>query len=101
MRWSLKYTNAKDKEGADPKGFKPVDPAIPMFGYKNGPKRIAAANGASSSHKDINHRAGRRIVRKNRSHRSLSARSKAGGLRLNRFTLPRDALRPLERTKRS
>lgn len=34
-RWSLKYTKAKVKEGADPKGFKPVDLAIPMFGYKN------------------------------------------------------------------
>lgn len=34
-RWSLKYTKAKVKEGADPKGFKPVGLAIPMFGYKN------------------------------------------------------------------
>lgn len=34
-RWSVKYTKAKVKEGADPKGFKPVDLAIPMFGYKN------------------------------------------------------------------
>jgi hypothetical protein len=30
-RWSVKYT--KVKEGADPKAFKPVDLAIPMFGY--------------------------------------------------------------------
>ncbi len=34
-RWSVKYTKAKVKEGTDPKGFKPVDLAIPMFGYKN------------------------------------------------------------------
>ncbi len=34
-RWSLKYTKAKVKEGADPTAFKPVDLAIPMFGYKN------------------------------------------------------------------
>ncbi|SMD07273.1 Transposase DDE domain-containing protein [Novosphingobium sp. B1] len=34
-RWSVKYTKAKVKEGADPKAFKPVDLAIPMFGYKN------------------------------------------------------------------
>lgn len=34
-RWSVKYTRAKVKEGADPKAFKPVDLAIPMFGYKN------------------------------------------------------------------
>jgi len=34
-RWSIKYTRAKVKEGADPKAFKPVDLAIPMFGYKN------------------------------------------------------------------
>lgn len=31
----MKYTKAKVKEGADPKAFKPVDLAIPMFGYKN------------------------------------------------------------------
>ena len=31
-RWSVKYSKAKVKEGADPK---PVDLAIPMFGYKN------------------------------------------------------------------
>jgi transposase, IS5 family len=34
-RWTVKYTKAKVKEGADPKGAKPVDLAIPMFGYKN------------------------------------------------------------------
>jgi len=34
-RWSVKYTKAKVKEGAEPKAFKPVDLAIPMFGYKN------------------------------------------------------------------
>ncbi|MFC3216430.1 IS5 family transposase [Novosphingobium panipatense] len=34
-RWSVKYTKAKVKEGVDPKAFKPVDLAIPMFGYKN------------------------------------------------------------------
>jgi transposase, IS5 family len=34
-RWSVKYTKAKIKEGADPRAFKPVDLAIPMFGYKN------------------------------------------------------------------
>jgi hypothetical protein len=34
-RWSVKYTKTKVKEGADPKAFKPVDLAIPMFGYKN------------------------------------------------------------------
>jgi transposase, IS5 family len=31
----VKYSNAKVKEGPDPKAFKPVDLAIPMFGYKN------------------------------------------------------------------
>jgi len=31
----MKYTKAKVKEGADPKAFKPVNLAIPMFGYKN------------------------------------------------------------------
>ena len=37
MRTSLtvKYTKAKVKDGADPKAFKPVDLAIPLFGYKN------------------------------------------------------------------
>ena len=34
-RWSVKYTKAKVKDGADPKAFKPVDLAIPIFGYKN------------------------------------------------------------------
>ena len=34
-RWTIKYSKAKMKEGADPKGFKPVDLAVPMFGYKN------------------------------------------------------------------
>jgi len=34
-RWSIKYTKAKVKEGADPRSPKPVDLAIPMFGYKN------------------------------------------------------------------
>ncbi len=34
-RWTVKYSKAKVKEGADPRGFKPVDLAIPMFGYKN------------------------------------------------------------------
>ena len=34
-RWSVKYSKAKVKEGANPKAFKPVDLAIPMFGYKN------------------------------------------------------------------
>lgn len=33
--WSVKYTKAKVKEGVDPRAFKPVDLAIPMFGYKN------------------------------------------------------------------
>ncbi len=34
-RWTVKYSKAKVREGADPKGFKPVGLAIPMFGYKN------------------------------------------------------------------
>jgi transposase, IS4 family len=34
-RWTVKYSKAKVKEGGDPKGFKPVDLAIPMFGDKN------------------------------------------------------------------
>lgn len=34
-RWTVKYSKAKMKEGADPKAAKPVDLAIPMFGYKN------------------------------------------------------------------
>ena len=34
-RWSIKYSKAKVREGADPKAGKPVDLAIPVFGYKN------------------------------------------------------------------
>lgn len=34
-RWRVKYSKANMKEGADPKVFKPVDLAIPLFGYKN------------------------------------------------------------------
>lgn len=34
-RWTVKYSKAKVKEGADPKAFQPVDLAIPLFGYKN------------------------------------------------------------------
>lgn len=34
-RWSGKYTKAKVKEGGNSKAFKPVDLAIPIFGYKN------------------------------------------------------------------
>jgi transposase, IS5 family len=34
-RWTVKYSKAKVKENADPRAFKPVDLAIPMFGYKN------------------------------------------------------------------
>lgn len=34
-RWTVKYSKAKVKEGADPRAFKPVDLAIPLFGYKN------------------------------------------------------------------
>ena len=34
-RWSIKYSKAKVQEGADPRAAKPVDLAIPMFGYKN------------------------------------------------------------------
>ena len=34
-RWSIKYSKAKVKEGAEPGAAKPVDLAIPMFGYKN------------------------------------------------------------------
>lgn len=34
-RWTVKYSKAKVKEGADPKVFKPIDLAIPMFGYKS------------------------------------------------------------------
>jgi hypothetical protein len=32
--WSIKYSKAKVREGGDPKAAKPVDLAIPMFGYK-------------------------------------------------------------------
>jgi hypothetical protein len=34
-RWTVKYTKAKVKAGADPKAPRPVDLAIPMFGYKS------------------------------------------------------------------
>jgi transposase, IS5 family len=34
-RWTVKYSKAKVKAGADPKAARPVDIAIPMFGYKN------------------------------------------------------------------
>jgi IS5 family transposase len=34
-RWTVKYTKAKVKEGADPKAARLVDIAIPMFGYKS------------------------------------------------------------------
>ncbi len=34
-RWTVKYSKAKVKDGADPKAFRPVDLAIPMFGYKS------------------------------------------------------------------
>lgn len=34
-RWTVKYSKAKVKDGADPRTPKPVDLAIPMFGYKN------------------------------------------------------------------
>lgn len=34
-RWSIKYSKAKVREGAAPGAAKPVDLAIPMFGYKN------------------------------------------------------------------
>jgi len=34
-RWTVKYTKAKVKEGADPRAARPVDLAIPMFGYKS------------------------------------------------------------------
>lgn len=34
-RWTVKYSKAKVKPGADPKAPRPVDLAIPMFGYKN------------------------------------------------------------------
>lgn len=34
-RWSIKYSKAKVRKDADPTAAKPVDLAIPMFGYKN------------------------------------------------------------------
>lgn len=34
-RWSIKYSKAKVRAGGDPRTAKPVDLAIPMFGYKN------------------------------------------------------------------
>jgi len=34
-RWTVKYSKAKVRDGSDPKARKPVDLAIPMFGYKN------------------------------------------------------------------
>lgn len=34
-RWTVKYTKAKVKDRTDPGAPKPVDLAIPMFGYKN------------------------------------------------------------------
>lgn len=34
-RWSIKYSKAKVREGAAPGAAKPVDLAIPMFGYKS------------------------------------------------------------------
>lgn len=34
-RWTVKYSKAKVKEGADPTAFKPIDLAIPMFGYQS------------------------------------------------------------------
>jgi len=34
-RWTVKYSKAKVREGADPRAFKPMDLAIPMFGHKN------------------------------------------------------------------
>jgi IS5 family transposase len=34
-RWSIKYTKARVQEGAAPGASRPVDLAIPMFGYKN------------------------------------------------------------------
>lgn len=34
-RWSIKYSKAKVRKDADPAVAKPVDLAIPMFGYKN------------------------------------------------------------------
>jgi IS5 family transposase len=34
-RWTVKYTKARVKAGADPKATRPVDLAIPMFAYKS------------------------------------------------------------------
>lgn len=34
-RWTVEYSKAKVKEGADLRSLKPVDLAIPIFGYKN------------------------------------------------------------------
>lgn len=34
-RWTVKYSKAKVKDGADPKAARRVDLAVPMFGYKN------------------------------------------------------------------
>jgi hypothetical protein len=34
-RWTVKYSRAKVKNGADLTAFKPIDLAIPMFGYKS------------------------------------------------------------------
>jgi transposase, IS5 family len=34
-RWTVKYSKAKGKQDAAPQAPKPVDLAIPMFGYKN------------------------------------------------------------------
>jgi len=33
--WSIKYSKAKVENEADPATFRPVDLAVPMFGYKN------------------------------------------------------------------
>lgn len=35
-RWTVKYSKAKVKEGADPRSFKPVDLAVPMFDWLEG-----------------------------------------------------------------
>lgn len=34
-RWTAKYSKAKVKVNANPSAFKPIDLAIPMFGYKH------------------------------------------------------------------
>lgn len=55
-RWTVKYSKAKAREGADPKAFKPVDLAIPMFGYSEhtslsgGQARRAAHIGIDRAH---------------------------------------------------